>query len=171
MRFGTTAGLTVSMPIEPSSSVCPSGAALMTCAGREVAVGAGAVLDHDRPAEAIRQLLSDQPREEIEAAAGRIGHDDEDVPGGELARVLRQRSGAGETRGRDPGEDDGATTIRAVMSVSWPAFPLRDLLVDGHTSVVAARAVKIAADAALPHALEELVTSRGRALVEAAPLL
>jgi hypothetical protein len=45
----------------------------------------------------------------------------------------------------------------------FTAFPSHDLLVDGPTSIMADRAVKIAADAALPHALAALLKSSAAA--------
>ena len=44
----------------------------------EAAAGAGTVVDHDLLAERFRQPLTDEAREHIRAAAGRIRHDQRD---------------------------------------------------------------------------------------------
>jgi hypothetical protein len=48
---------------------------------RDPAAGAGLVLDDHRLADIVGELLADQPREQVVAAAGREPHDHPDRPG------------------------------------------------------------------------------------------
>jgi hypothetical protein len=68
------------------------------------AAGAWAVLDHDRLAERARQLIADEPRDNIAGAAGREIHDEMNRPAGICVRKCR-RSGGKRTRKRDCGAD------------------------------------------------------------------
>ncbi len=52
---------------------------------RDVVGGAGLVLDHHRLAEALRQEVGHDPRQDVGGAAGRIRHDPADRPGREVA--------------------------------------------------------------------------------------
>ena len=64
--------------------------------------GAGPVLDHERLAEAIRQLLTDQPAQNVGAAAGSKRHHEVDLTVGIVLRVLlRPRRGRGHAEQRE----------------------------------------------------------------------
>ena len=69
--------------------------------GGDVAVGAGAVLDHHRLAEALRERLAEGPRELVGGTARGLRHDQHDG----LVRVaaLRERG----TCEREAAERDG----------------------------------------------------------------
>ena len=54
------------------------------------AAGAGAVLDHDRLAPALRQFVAERARHDVDRAAGRIWHQDADRARGE--GVLGERT-------------------------------------------------------------------------------
>ena len=64
-------------------------------AGADVAGGAGAVLDHDRLAHRLMQMLADDARQDVGRAAGRPRHDQRD----RTARIgLREGGRGGEAR-------------------------------------------------------------------------
>jgi hypothetical protein len=63
----------------------------------DVGAGAGAVLHHDRLAEAFTQLGRQRPRKDVDSAARRRGHDEMQRPG---------RIGLGESAQRNEGEED-----------------------------------------------------------------
>ena len=60
----------------PISRVCPSGAAETTLWAPIDPAGAGAVLHHHGLPERSRELVRDQPRDDVAGAAGRIGDDE-----------------------------------------------------------------------------------------------
>jgi hypothetical protein len=60
-------------------------------AGADHAAGAAAILDHDLLAERVRKLLPDDAAHRVDAAAGRIGHDQRDRSGRIILRRRRSR--------------------------------------------------------------------------------
>ena len=66
------------VPLEISSSVWPSGAALATISPGHHAAGAGFVVDDHGLAERLAELLADGARRQVGSAAGGIGHDEAD---------------------------------------------------------------------------------------------
>ena len=94
--------LFASTPGGANISVWPSGSALATVGAADIAVGAGAVLDHDRLAELLRQLGRKPPRRDVDRAAGRERHHHGDrAASARLARDSeRGREGAGKNKRR-----------------------------------------------------------------------
>ena len=63
--------------------------------GREIAAGAGLVLDHDGLAETNRQPLTVKPRDDVDRAARRIADDQPDRPVGVGLRLCERRTKRG----------------------------------------------------------------------------
>ena len=73
--------------------------------GADRAVGAGLVLDQDRLAEDVLELVGDQAADEIGRAAGREGDHHADRAGGEVLRLYGGRAmRRAEQRGGKPGK-------------------------------------------------------------------
>ncbi len=88
------------------------GRALGDRIGGDHGPAAGAVLDHERLAETVGEMLAEPAREDIGAAARRVRHDD-----GDLARgILLRRRGLRERAGRK-------TDQRAVFEHGQDEFP------------------------------------------------
>jgi len=91
-------------------------------------VGAGAVHHHARLAEARREPLAEQPRQQIAAAARREGHHEVDRAGGKIGA---RRRGAGRKSGQ--AQQDIATAKR--HAPSSPFVPLGPASLFGPTAV------------------------------------
>ena len=89
-------------PFEPTNSVCPSGAARATYCPASVPAAARPVLDHDRLAERVAEPGLQRARADVDIAAGRIGHDEDDRPGGERLRAGGRRQCREQERAHDP---------------------------------------------------------------------
>ena len=94
-------------------------------AGTDVAGGAGAVLDHDRLAHRLVQMLADDARQDVGRSAGRPRHDQRD----RTARIgLREGGRGGEARKRSErgaaGEmGHGASLARGAGAQTLPLIP------------------------------------------------
>ena len=101
-------------------------------------IGAGLVLDDDALPEAVLQVLGDDACGQVDAAAGRIGHDDADGLARECLRVRRRRNGEGGQQSDQapprakparhelsssglPAANDGRTAV-AGASPRWPCY-------------------------------------------------
>ncbi len=105
-----------------NSSVWPSGCRLHHIGAADGRVGAGAVLHDDGTGELVLQLLRDQARERVDAAAGRERHHDAHSALGEFLR--RRGRGEGERGGkREQRADHRATTGRAASTGSRTGTP------------------------------------------------
>ena len=89
MAFGTP----------PISSVRPVGRRAHHLLGADIGAGAGLVLDDDRGVERGAERLGQQPRDDVDGAAGRERHDDPDRLAGRPV-ALRVRRARAEQQGR-----------------------------------------------------------------------
>src|SRR5262249_27110977 len=57
------------------------------------AAGASFIIDDDRPPPLLRQLVAERTRQDVDAGAGRVGHDDRDRSARLLCKRTRRRDG------------------------------------------------------------------------------
>jgi len=99
---------------------------------RQIAAGAGLVLDYDRLAEARRQSLGVNPGDDVDRTAGRKSHDQPDRPVGIALRGRGDRQRGQETRDRErrlhhellfrASQHEPYSTFRPIERISLPYF-------------------------------------------------
>ncbi|MNV35604.1 hypothetical protein D3C71_1270540 [compost metagenome] len=85
----------------------------------QIAIGSGLVFDDHGLFEQLRQRLADRARNDVRAAAWRVGHDDAQGLGRPLCR-LRSGDGGGGCQGSGAGQEDrAALQMHGVSPISY----------------------------------------------------